>query len=107
MTRSNFGEKNHGNKMKSLEILLILYAAVIFFRSCSKFIFVSFGFSFVIKTRVLQAMVIIDRSFLRLIQRLISVKIIVAVATAIICEETESSEESSEETESPESDSSL
>ena len=44
MTRSNFREQNHGNKMKLLEILLIFYAVVIFFRSCSKFIFVSFGF---------------------------------------------------------------
>ena len=64
-----------------------------------------------IKAWVLQAVVIIDWSFLRLIQRLKVVKIIVAVATAIVCEETESSEESSEKssdgTDSPESDSSL
>lgn len=82
-----------------------------FFRLCSKLNLVSFGFSFVIKAWVLQAVVIIDWSFLRLIQRLKVVKIIVAVATAIVCEETESSEESSEKssdgTDSPESDSSL
>jgi len=31
MTRSNFREKNHGNKMKLLEILLIFYAIVFLF----------------------------------------------------------------------------
>ena len=65
MTRSNFREKNQGNKMKLLEILLIFYAIVFFFRLCSKLIFVSFGFSFVIKAWVLQALLIIDRSFLK------------------------------------------
>ena len=31
MTMSNFREKNHGNKMKLLEILLIFYAIVFLF----------------------------------------------------------------------------
>ena len=101
--------------MKLFEILLIFYAIVFFFRSCSKLIFVSFGFSFVFKAKVVQAVVnhwwlLIDH-FWRVIQRLIVVKIIVAVATAIVCEETESFEESSgessDEPDSPASDSSL
>ena len=57
--------------------------------------FVSFGFSSVFKAKVVQAVMITDRLFLRLIQRLINVKIIVAVATAIVCEETESPESNS------------
>ena len=111
MTRSNFREKIMGIKWNYSKFFWSFMRLFSFFVYAQNLFLSALGFLLWLKLGFCKRWWLLIDHFLRLIQRLKVVKIIVAVATAIVCEETESSEELSEEssdgTDSPESDSSL